>query len=180
MYLYKRLLIYIFSILILLFSNTSYASVTGVSEQEIKAVYLYKLSMFIYFDNKPTKICTLSNREEGESVGSIIKLNIKEKKIEKADNIQIILNPFISEINKCNIVYIDSSKEDLVKDILSAIDNQPIATVSDIKGFLFRGGMFSFVTTKESNIKMQVNYTNASSKKVKIDSTLLNMIKVIY
>ncbi len=74
----------------------------------------------------------------------------------------------------CHVLYISSSENGRLKEILAAIDKAGVLTVSDIPQFSQRGGMIQFV--EESNkIRFEVNLASAGAAGLTLSSELLKV-----
>ena len=153
-------------------------SASDFSDSELKAIYIYRLTKFISFKDNLITICTLDENPSSskQHVGNVLATIIQKKKSSK---LQIKENPFISEIKGCDILYIDKTKSTNLKDILAKTNEYPIVTVSDIKSFAIRGGIFGFIYDNNNRIKMQVNLPKSRKQNIKVSATLLEMIDVI-
>ena len=54
------------------------------------------------------------------------------------------------EARDCSILFISSSEEEHLRNILATLHDAPVLTVSDMSGFVEHGGMIQFISRWES------------------------------
>lgn len=74
----------------------------------------------------------------------------------------------------CHILFIASSKQDQLSSILSGLQNLPVVTVSDMNGFVDRGGMVGFQTV-DGSIRYNINNKSFGEAKLRVDAQLLEI-----
>jgi len=83
----------------------------------------------------------------------------------------------VNDIKNCHILFISAKEAGRVKDILSAVQNRSILTVSDMRNFTNAGGMISFFT-KDNKIKLMINPAAARAAELNISSKLLRVAEI--
>lgn len=155
------------------------AGAEEISENKIKSVFIYKLSKYIRWDelDKIPLVCFYGERKvRDNSVAWNLDelIGNKDNEVLKVKEIRSIRN-----IKNCDMVFVGFDGEDVLNDIFSIVNGDPIVTISEITGFARRGGMFEFVYDENDKIKIQLNYNNSKRQKVKINAALLEMIKIV-
>jgi hypothetical protein len=74
----------------------------------------------------------------------------------------------------CRILFISSSEQNQLKEILAALDNTSVLTVSDMPQFARRGGMIQFVV-EANKVRVEVNLTSAERAGLTLSSQLLKV-----
>ena len=74
----------------------------------------------------------------------------------------------------CRVLYISSSEDSRLKEILAALDKSGVLTVSDIPQFSQRGGMIEF-TLQGNNVRFEVNLAIAENTGLTLSSELLKV-----
>jgi DhnA family fructose-bisphosphate aldolase class Ia len=74
----------------------------------------------------------------------------------------------------CRILFISSSEQNQLKEILAALDNTSVLTVSDMPQFTRRGGMIQFVV-EANKVRFEVNLTSAERAGLTLSSQLLKV-----
>jgi hypothetical protein len=74
----------------------------------------------------------------------------------------------------CRVLFISSSEENQLKEILAVLCKSSILTVSDMVQFSQRGGMIQFVFDR-NRVRFEVNLTNARTAGLNLSSELLKL-----
>lgn len=83
----------------------------------------------------------------------------------------------IAELNKVHVLFVPNDQKKLWKAVRALIDKDPILTISDIAGFVDRGGMVEF--SKERQVRMKINLKNVLMSDLKISSQVLSLKKIV-
>jgi YfiR/HmsC-like len=160
--------------LVLLSSACLPAQQSNPGEYEVKAVYLYDFAKFVTWPANVTTageftICVLGVDPFGATLDAITAgERINGKKIA----INRIAKP--QEAVSCHILFISSSEESQLKEILATLDKTSVLTVSDISQFTRRGGMIQFVV-EANKVRFEVNVTSAERGGLVLSSQLLKV-----
>jgi hypothetical protein len=74
----------------------------------------------------------------------------------------------------CRVLFISSSEQSRLKEILAALDETSVLTVSDMPQFTRRGGMIQFVV-EANRVRFEVNLTSAERAGLILSSQLLKV-----
>ena len=74
----------------------------------------------------------------------------------------------------CRVLFIGSSEEGRLKEILTTLDKTGVLTVSDMPNFLQRGGMIQFVLDG-NKVRFEVNLRPAQDAGLTVSSELLKV-----
>jgi hypothetical protein len=145
------------------------------TEYEVKAAYLYNFGKFVGWPAKVTaaselfSICVLGEDPFGSTFDATIAgESINGKKVV----VKRIAKP--QDAVSCRILFISSSEESRLKEILATLDNASVLTVSDISQFTRRGGMIRFVM-EANRVRFEVNLTTAEHAGLTLSSQLLKV-----
>jgi hypothetical protein len=149
-------------------------------EYSIKAVFLYNFARFVEWPPS-----TLANPEIPFVIGilgddpfrSVIDQTVAGEKI-KGHSIVIQRYKAVHEIKNCQILYINAREARKLNEILFAIKNKNILTVSDMANFTVTGGMIRFMT-KDNKIRLEINPEAARAAELTISSKLLNVADIV-
>jgi YfiR/HmsC-like len=143
---------------------------------EVKAVYLYNFGKFVEWpakvtagNNEPFTICVLGKDPFGASLDSTIAgeaidgRSILAKRISKPQ-----------EALNCRVLFISSSEEVQLKEILATLETTSVLTVSDMSQFTRRGGMIQFVDDA-NRVRFEVNLTVVERAGLTLSSQLLKV-----
>jgi hypothetical protein len=146
------------------------------NEFQVKAAYLYNFGRFVEWPDQnasdkgqPFEICVLGADPFGPTLdavlasGNIAGKSVAAKRISKAE-----------DVNSCRIVFISSSEESHLKEVLAALDKTSVLTVSDIPRFSERGGMIGFILDG-NRVRFDVNLASAQGARLTLSSELLKV-----
>jgi len=173
-----RLLILIILFPTLSFDLTQQGSIS--LEHQVKAVYLFNFAQFIEWPEK-----TFSDTNDPIILGILGKdpfgLFLEETvKGEVVNGHPIIVQRYanVNQIKACHILFIHSSVNTRMDNILNDLKGQNILTVSDATNFTKLGGMIRFV--KDANkIKLQINLNTVKEADITISSKLLRLSEIV-
>ncbi len=148
------------------------------SEYLVKATYLYNFARFTEWPSEmfdrpdaPVIICILGKAPFGDA------FRIIKDKVVRGRPLLIRQCQDIRKIKECHILFITSSEEANLAKILSSIKGLPSLTVSDMEGFVQRGGIVRLFTAG-NKIRFEVNPQAAKRSFLKISSKLLKLAKI--
>ena len=147
----------------------------GPTENEVKSAYLYNFGKFVEWPaNAPNvgeffTICVLGD----DTFGNTLETTIAGEAINgKKVVVKRIVRP--QDAVSCRILFISSSEQHELKDVLAALDNTSVLTVSDMPQFTRRGGMIQFVI-EANKVRFAVNLTSAERTGLALSSQLLKV-----
>jgi YfiR/HmsC-like len=152
-----------------------HAQQSSPTEYEVKAAYLYNFGKFVEWPAKVTaasdffSICVLGEDPFGSTFDATIAgESINGKKVV----VKRITKP--QDAVSCRILFISSSEEGRLQEILAALDKLSVLTVSDLSQFTRRGGMIRFVM-EANRVRFEVNLTTAEHAGLTLSSQLLKV-----
>lgn len=147
-----------------------------VNEFQVKAAYLYNFGRFVEWpdENVPDKneafeICVLGADPFGQTLDATLARETIDGKSVAAKRIS---KP--QDVDSCRIVFISSSEEGHLKEVLAALDKASVLTVSDIPRFSERGGMIGFILDG-GRVRFDVNLASAQGARLTLSSELLKV-----
>lgn len=149
------------------------------SEKEnlVKAVVIYNFAKFTEwpeetFESPNSPIVFTAT---GEAMSKTL-AQFEGRQVKKRD---ISLGHFNDNSGQSShILFISSTDEQSVEKILERIDNKPILTVSDIPGFIYKGGMIGLVK-EGGRIRFEINFDATRKAGLRISSQLLLLATVV-
>jgi hypothetical protein len=146
------------------------------NEFQVKAAYLYNFGRFVEWPDASAsdkggsfEICVLGMDPFGQTLDATLSSatiggkSVMAKRISKPQ-----------DADDCRIVFISSSEENHLKDVLAALEKTNVLTVSDIPGFSERGGMIGFILDG-SRVRFDVNLASAQGAGLTLSSELLKV-----
>jgi hypothetical protein len=156
-------------------ASSLYAQKSGPTENEVKSAYLYNFGKFVEWPAKAASvgefftICVLGDDTFGSTLESTIareSINGKKVLVKRVAKSQDAMS--------CRILFISSSQQSRLKDILADLDKISVLTVSDMPDFTRRGGMIQFVL-EANKVRFEVNLTSAERTGLALSSQLLKV-----
>ncbi len=149
------------------------------TEYEIKAAYLYNFIKFVSWSDENTldkeylNVCILGKDPFQELIDPI------EGKTIQGRAIKLFKAPSYSDDLNCNVVFISSSEQRTVEQLLDKPEFRNALTVSDMDDFAKFGGMIGFVHVGNV-IRFEINLSKARQSGVAISSKLLELALEVY
>ena len=82
----------------------------------------------------------------------------------------------VEDIKACHILFTSASEKDRLADIQKNLGGRNILTVSDMDGFLTRGGQIQFIT-EDNRVKFDIGLDTARQAGLRLDSNLLRLAR---
>jgi hypothetical protein len=147
-----------------------------VTENQVKATYLYNFGRFVQWppnvaaaQDNSFPICVLGQDPFGPTLDSTLAGESLDGKPVVARRISRA-----QEVGDCRILFISSTEENHLKQILAALENTLVLTVSDMPDFSRRGGMIQFVL-EGSRVRFEINLASAEAAKLSVSAELLKV-----
>jgi hypothetical protein len=147
-----------------------------VTAYEVKAAYLYNFGKFVEWpaaanaaSQDPFLICVLGKDPFGASLDATIAGEVIDGRSVLAKRIS---KP--QEALNCRVLFISSSEDEQLKEILATLEKVSVLTVSDMPQFTRRGGMIQFVEDA-NRVRFEVNLTVAERAGLILSSQLLKV-----
>jgi len=166
-------------IVFLLGTLTAYAQ-TSMSEYQLKALFLCNFAKYVDWPvealSGATKPLVIGIMGEDNFNGDL-KRTIEGKTV---NGREIIIKHIAAgaDASDCPILFISSSENSRLSEILEKTSTLPILTVGEDASFLQKGGIINF-TLKEGKIRLEINLKLAQKVKLQISSKLLNVAAVV-
>jgi uncharacterized protein DUF4154 len=146
------------------------------TEYEVKAAYLYNFGRFVQWPAKATalrgdsfSICVLGE----DPFGPILNATIAGETIDGKNVVAKQISAPQQAAN-CRILFISSSEDRRLKEILAELDKASVLTVGDMPQFARRGGMVQFVLDG-NKVRFEVNLPSAERAGLTLSSQLLKL-----
>jgi hypothetical protein len=153
---------------------------SDLAEYEIKAAFLFNFTKFVewpatsFADTKAPIVLGIIGKDPfGRSLDGLV-----EGQLVQGRGIIVRRERPGEYLRSSQIVFIESSEKDHVPQILASLQGLSVLTVSDIQGFAESGGIIQFVI-EDDRVRFVVNLEAASKARLKINSKLLALARVI-
>ncbi len=195
-----KLYIFVISVLALLAAPIAanvHADAEANLEYQIKAAFLYNFIKFVDWpeknvpdSNEPIILGIIGDDPFGDALDPVKDKYIKGRKVlierfegleepEKSDTSnKIELQRKIRALRKCNLLFVCSSENKNLEQILKALDGSPVLTVGETADFLDAGGVIKF-SMENQKVCFEINSAAAEKTGLKIRAQLLRLAKKV-
>jgi YfiR/HmsC-like len=146
------------------------------TEYEVKATYLYNFSHFVEWPAKVAEgqsdsfdICVLGR----DPFGAALNATVAQETI-AGKNVVARQIPEPEDAVNCRVLFISSSEDKRLKQILTCLGTASVLTVSDLPQFTEHGGMVQFVM-EGNRVRFEVNSAIAERAGLTLSSELLKV-----
>jgi hypothetical protein len=166
-------------------------------EYQIKAAFLYNFIKFVDWpkekladSNEPIIIGIIGKDPFGNVFAPVKDKEDKGRKVlikrfkpieelkKSGEKDKSLLEREIESLRKCHLLFICSSEEKSINEIINLVKDYSVLTIGDMQGFLESGGIINFIM-EEEKVRFEINMTAAKRAKLKIRSQLLRLAKRI-
>jgi hypothetical protein len=146
------------------------------TQRDVEAAYLYQFGNFVQWPHntkldRPTafSVCVLGQ----DPFGSVLDKTLSGSKL---NDLPMAARRIASvrDANRCDILFISSSRQDNLDADMAALRDTPVLTVSDIPDFVSRGGMIQFLLI-DNRVRFEINLSSARRAGLKLSSQLLKV-----
>lgn len=173
----------IFSLLVIFIFSISYlnSEINSAKEAHLVIAYIERCTRFVEWPensgiqnkDQPFKLCIYkSNPFDNEIFKSFQNQKIKEKKVEIC-----IINK-LSELKDCNLLFVPSSKDIELEEVIRYCQKSSILTFSYSHGFAAKGININFYL-ENKNLKFEINTNSVKKSDLKISHLLLDRAKIV-
>jgi hypothetical protein len=146
------------------------------TEYQVKAAYLFNFGKFVVWPPGSTAaqgdafpICVIGQ----DPFGQILDMTLSGEAIGGRSVVARRISR-VQDVTSCRILFISSSEEGRLREILGAVDRAGVLTVSDMSGFSQRGGMIQFVI-QANKVRFEVDLRPAEEAGLTLSSELLRV-----
>lgn len=155
------------------FSREAPAQLSAPSQYDVQAVYLFNFAKFVRWpagaEREPLTICTVGQKEYADTLTKIVG---GEHVDARPLAVRAIQRP--EDATGCDILFIGATAKERLDTLLAATAGKPVLTVSDIPGFLDRGGMIQFLII-DKRVRFSVNLRPVARNGISLSSELLKV-----
>jgi hypothetical protein len=157
------------------------AEAQSVSEYQVKAAYLYSFTKFVEWPagtfsgaTDPMRLCILNDRQFQMQLNQVA----ANKQI-GGHPIIVVLVQDVKQSRNCQELFINSSQDQEVPQIIDSLRGSSVLTVGESNGFAEQGGMINFIMQGD-HVQFQVNQRAALQAGLKMNSQLLSVAKRVF
>lgn len=168
----KRLVAFL---LLLAAFQTAAAPAQEAPEYDVKAAFLYNFTKFVEwppaaFPDSAFRVCVLGDDPFGKSLKNLTGQEVAGRKLQ----VLVFREHERIRTEDCNVLFISRSERGRLPEILSGVQDSPVLTVADTRGFLEDGGVINF-TLEGSKVRFEISQEAADRAGIKISSKLMRL-----
>jgi hypothetical protein len=155
---------------------TTVAAAEEPSEYEVKAAFLFNFSKFVEWPEGTfagaadrITICVIGQ----DPFGTLLEDAVRDKTVNGRE-IAVQKTASASRVTGCHIVFVASSEQGRLDEILGRLADRPLLTVSDAESAAERGAIIG-LTLADKRVRFEVNLNAARRAKLKLSSQLLKV-----
>lgn len=151
------------------------------AEYRIKAVFLFNFVQFVEWpatafasSTAPIEICVLGV----DPFGGALEQTVAGESI---DNRPLVVRrlPRAVGVDTCHLLFISRSEQGRLGEVFQAIGSSgSVLTVSDIDGFVRRGGAIGFFLDRQ-RVRFEISPSHVQGRGIKLSSQLLNLGRIL-
>lgn len=148
----------------------------AATEYELKAAFIFNFTQFVDWPTNsfessadPIVIGIVGPDPFGPAIDKIV-----EGESVRGRTLRVERYPRAADVRKCQILFVSKTLAGVWPDILRAVRERPILTVSDMDRFTARGGIIQLVTERNL-VRMRINGEAARKADILISSKLLRL-----
>lgn len=163
------------ALLLLCMAPQAASSLDRAEEYSVKAAFLLNFARYVEWGaphsaDEELAICILGADPFGEAMRLVEGKAIARRRL-------VVRRPRAGGVPRdCQVLFVASSEQGRVADILFSLGASPVLTVSDADDFVGKGGMIGFVTVGD-HIRFDVNQAAAARAGLQISSQLLKLAR---
>ena len=162
-----------FLLLAAFLSQRAVAQSLKSSQGDIQAAYLYNFAKFVHWPaGSSTATLNICIAGQNSYVDSLTKIVAGEHIDQRALAVRAVQRP--EDAAGCDILFLGASAKERLDLLLAATAGKPILTVSDIPGFLDRGGMIQFLLI-DNRVRFSVDLRPVARSNIALSSELLKV-----
>lgn len=158
----------------------SSAQTPAPSEYQIKAAFLYNFAKFVEWPpqmflspNTAINLCILGEDPFGDDLEQTIQGKIIHGRA-------VVIRRFkgMQGLDVCHVLFVSSSEQKRLPQLLDSLKGRSVLTVGDIEGFAAAGGMINF-TMQGNKVRFAINVDVTERAGLKLSSQLLKLATII-
>jgi hypothetical protein len=174
---HKKFIICSIAIFLMLFSFSSHCN---AQETNYKAysVYVYNFIKYIEWPEDAKKGDFVIAIIGDSPISSELKVLAASK---KANGQTILIKQYasIDEVEECQILYISSSKSNMLKTALEKTKNTSVLLIAEREGLAKKGAGINFVTLEDDTLKFEMNKKVIEAHNLKIPRVLIQLALLV-
>ncbi len=155
--------------------------VRSATIDDLRAAFVFQFANYISWpgaafanDTAPIVIGIVGNETMAKTLTSSVQGKTVGKRSLKVINIESA-----ADAPTCHILYVDDSDDKRVDDVIAAVRNKPVLTISTDDNFTTEGGVIRLFEA-QSKLRFEINVDEAKRASLEISSKLLSLAQVVH
>ena len=155
-------------------------SSAGVSEYQVKAVFLYNFTQFTEWptgtfpaSNAPIVIGIVGEDPFGSTMDHLVR-----GEVVRGHPLVVRRLQADDDLRSCQVLFISRSEKARLPELLNKIKGSPVLTVGDVEGFAQQGGMVNLLLVNKT-VKMEINPAVAEEAGLRISGKVLSLARIV-
>lgn len=150
-----------------------------ITEGQIKTAYVFNFIKFtdwpagVGADDKVT-LCAVGGNALDGTLATLNDRTAEGRKLHV-----VYYNSADSDLNSCQVVFIDKSEQSSFISIIQSLRDSPVLTISDIDNFSEKGGCIG-LRYRENKVVFEVNLTSVQRSRLHLPGQLLNLASKVF
>ena len=150
-------------------------------ETQVKAAFLLKLAAFVEW---PATTNADSPREftigilGDDPFGNCLKEVACDQQI-RGLPVRLLRGKEVAEMLDCNILFVSPSETNRFDQVIEAVGERPILTISDEHDFARSGGVMNFIIKEDGKVRFEVNLAAAGRAHLRLSAKLLQVANIV-
>jgi hypothetical protein len=169
-----------FALGVLAVAVTLSAQAASSAEYRIKAVFLFNFVQFVEWpasafanERAPLVICVVGDDPFGDALDETIEGESIEKR-----KLLVRRVSHREGLHRCHLLFVSRSEQARLGEVFQAVGSSaPVLTVSDIDGFVERGGTIGFFLERK-RVRFEISPAHAQNRGLKLSSQLLGLGRI--
>jgi hypothetical protein len=162
-----------------LLAGAAAAQPPSAQEYQVKAAFLYNFAKFVEWPDEGEGrggelIIAVFGRDP---FGDVLEQTVEGKAI-RSHPLVVRRPARLGELKSCHVLFISTSETSRLPQILQALGDARVLTVSEMAGFLEAGGMIHFLV-EENRVRFDINAAAARRAGIAISSKLLTLARAV-
>ena len=168
------------TVLLVLFLGQLHSNAQTVSENEVKAAYLYNFAKFVEWpahkfanSSAPFQFCVMDDESFQEELSRFV-----QNKTVAGRPVNVVGIKSGGEPSSCHILFVKSPKQAQAREAITMQRATNVLTVGQNKDFVAEGGIINFILEND-RIRFEVNHRAAKEAGLRISARLLTVAKLV-
>ena len=151
------------------------------SEYQVKAAFLYHFAQLVEWPAAASAAAAFEIGLLGEDVfeGALQEVIAGKTVHQRAIQLRRYEGAEAVRRSPPQVLFVGADDVQQARQVLRALDDAPVLTVSDLKGFAEQGGMIGFRITQDGRVAFDINLPRVEKTGLRMSSQLLKLARIV-